>query len=90
MIVIKKGESMNQDKHTDWVKIGPLPGLPYAQMICEVLAKQDIPYSFTQDGLATAYGFSGTNIVGNKAFIWVPPEFAEQARQVVERLIDHI
>ncbi|OGB65643.1 MAG: hypothetical protein A2Y94_06370 [Caldithrix sp. RBG_13_44_9] len=78
------------DKKADWVKIGPLPGLPYAQMICEVLAEQDIPYSLTQDGLATAYGFTGTNLAGNKAFIWVPQEFAEQVQQIIERLIDHI
>jgi hypothetical protein len=78
------------DKNKDWVKIGPLPGLLYAQMICEVLAKQDIPYSLSQDGLATAYGFTGTNIVGNKAFIWVPSEFTEQVQQIIERLINHI
>ena len=79
-----------EDEKTDWIKIGPLPGLPYAQMICEVLAKENIPYSLSQDGLATAYGFTGTNLVGNKAFIWVPSELADQVQQIIERMIDHI
>lgn len=82
---------MNQEnENKNWTKIGPLPGLPYAQMVCEVLSKENIPHSISQDGLATAYGFSGTNIVGNQAFIWVPPEFAEQVKQIIEQLIDHI
>jgi len=73
-----------------WQKIGPLPGMPYAQMISEVLEKNNIPYSLSQDGVATAYGFSGTNLAGNEAFIWVPEEFVDRVREIIEQLIDHI
>jgi hypothetical protein len=73
-----------------WQKIGPLPGMPYAQMISEVLEKKQIPFSLSQDGVATAYGFSGTSLAGNEAFIWVPKEFVEQVKEIIEQLIDHI
>ncbi len=78
------------NKKSDWKKVGPIPGLPYAQMISEVLEKENIPFSLTQDGVATAYGYSGTNLAGNKAFIWVPQEFEERVKEIIERLIDHI
>jgi hypothetical protein len=64
--------------------------MPYAQMISEVLRKMDIPYSLSQDGVATAYGFSGTSLAGNEAFIWVPVEFVDQVQEIIEQLIDHI
>ncbi len=78
---------MSRDK---WVKIGPLPGIIYAEMIAEVLKKKGIPHTVTQDGISTAYGISGTNIAGNEAYILVPPEFEEEVLQIKEMMIDHI
>ncbi|HFE65134.1 hypothetical protein B1H10_04925 [candidate division KSB1 bacterium 4484_188] len=72
------------------VKIGPLPGRNYAEMVAEVLQKKGISVSISQDGVATAYGISGTNLAGNEAYLMVPPEFEEDARQLVEQLLDHI
>jgi hypothetical protein len=74
----------------DWVRIGPLPGILYAEMITEVLKKKNIPFSTSQDGVATAYGFSGTNLAGNEAFIFVPIENEQEVKQIIEQLIDHI
>ncbi|GAB4336273.1 MAG: hypothetical protein Kow0037_17290 [Calditrichia bacterium] len=73
-----------------WVKIGPLPGLNYAEMVTEVLDKEEIPYSLYQDGVSTAIGISGTNLAGNEAFILVPPEFEERVRDLIEGMLDHI
>lgn len=73
-----------------WLKLGPLPGILYVEMISEVLDKKKIPHSTSQDGVATAYGFSGTNLAGNRAFIFVPPEYEEETKKVIEQLIDHI
>ena len=73
-----------------WKKIGPLPGLPYAQMISEVLEKNGIPHSLSQDGVATAYGFTGTNLAGNEAFIFVPAEHVDKVKEIIEQMIDHI
>lgn len=84
---MQKKSKKNKEK---WVKLGPLPGILYAEMISEVLNKKKIPHSISQDGVATAYGFSGTNLAGNKAFIFVPPEYEEETKKVIEQLIDHI
>ncbi len=73
-----------------WIKIGPLPGILYAEMIGEVLKQQDIPFSLSQDGISTAYGYSGTNIAGNVAYIWVPEKYEQKVRQITEQLINHI
>ncbi len=76
--------------HTEgWVKIGPIPGILYAEMIGEVLKDKNIPYSISQDGIATAYLLSGTNITGNEAFIFVPEEFEQATLEIVEQIIDN-
>lgn len=72
------------------VRIGPLPGRNYADMVAEALEKKGIPVTISQDGVATAYGISGTNLAGNEAYLLVPPEFEADARQLVEQLLDHI
>ena len=74
----------------NWKKIGPLPGILYAEMISEVLKKEGIPFMLHQDGVSTAIGISGTNLAGNEAFLLVPEEHEEKVRQVIEQLIDHI
>jgi hypothetical protein len=79
-----------KDDIKKWHKIGPLPGLPYAQMISEVLAKNDIPHSLSQDGVATAYGFTGTSLAGNEAFIYAPEEYVTRIKDIIEQMIDHI
>jgi len=72
------------------VKIGPLPGRNYAEMIGEVLNNREIPHQITQDPVATAYGISGTNLAGNEAFILVPEAFEKEVRAIIEQMIDHI
>lgn len=77
-------------KKQDWIKIGPLPGIIYAEMIAEVLKSKNIPHTLKQDGVATAYGISGTSLAGNEAYIFVPEEFVEDVQRIKEQLIDHI
>jgi hypothetical protein len=79
-----------QIKSENWVKIGPLPGVLYAEMISEVLGKESIPFLITQDGVSTAYGIAGTNIAGNQAYIFVPREHENEVRKIIEQMIDHI
>jgi hypothetical protein len=80
----------NSEDIKKWKKIGPLPGLPYAQMISEVLEKNQIPHSLSQDGVATAYGFTGTSLAGNEAFIFAPEEYVDRIKEIIEQMIDHI
>ncbi len=77
----------NLDKET-WKKIGPLPGILYAEMVAEVLKDENIPYSIVQDGIATAYLLAGTNITGNQAFIFVPEKFEERTLEIIDRIIE--
>jgi hypothetical protein len=80
----------NPEDIKKWKKIGPLPGLLYAQMISEVLEKNQIPHSLSQDGVATAYGFTGTSLAGNEAFIFAPEKYVDRIKEIIEQLIDHI
>ncbi|MEJ2050495.1 MAG: hypothetical protein P8Y60_11785 [Calditrichota bacterium] len=79
-----------QIKSENWVKVGPLPGILYAEMISEVLDKENIPFLITQDGVSTAYGIAGTNIAGNQAYIFVPRAHENEVRKIIEQMIDHI
>ena len=79
-----------KEKPKNWKKVGPLPGILYAEMVGEVLKREDIPFSLSQDGVATAYGFSGTHLAGNQAFIWVPEEYVAKVKEIIEQMIDHI
>ncbi len=78
-----------QDKF-NWKKIGPLPGLLYAEMVSEVLKRENIPFQISQDGVATAYGFTGTHLAGNEAFLLVPEEHEEKVKEIIEQMIDHL
>lgn len=78
---------MKKDK---FIKIGPLPGLNYTEMVTEVLKEKGIPFSISQDGVSTAYGISGTNLAGHETFLHVPEEFKGQVKEIINRLIDHI
>lgn len=75
-------------KDTKWKKIGPFPGIVYAEMVAEVLRQQNIPFYVTQDGVSATYGVHGTSIVGNKAFLFVPEEFYEAVLEIVEGMAD--
>lgn len=77
-------------KKETWKKIGPLPGILYAEMISEVLKRRDIPHTIKQDGVSTAYGISGTSLAGNEAYILVPEEFLEEVNSIKNQMIDHI
>ncbi len=79
-----------KEQHKNWKKVGPLPGLLYAEMVGEVLKRKKIPFSVSQDGVATAYGFTGTHLAGNEAFIWVPENYVDRVKEIIEQMIDHI
>ncbi len=80
----------NKSDENKWIKIGPLPGILYAEMVAEVLKEKEIPFNISQDGIATAYGFAGTNLAGNQAFIYVPEEFEEEVQSILDQMIDSI
>ena len=75
-------------KKIKWKKIGPIPGRPFAEMIGEILQEREVPYEILMDGIATAYGFSGVNLVGNEVFLLVPPEYEQEVQELVDRILN--
>ena len=73
---------------TAWKKLGPLPGILYAEMVGEVLKEKEIPYYLSQDWFSSAYGIKGTSAVGNKAFIFVPDDYYEEVSDIVKGMFD--
>ncbi|NOX38279.1 MAG: DUF2007 domain-containing protein [Calditrichaeota bacterium] len=71
-------------------KIGPLPSLNYAEMISEVLKKENIPHLIKNAGITAALNISGESLAGNMIFILVPKSHYAQALQIIESMIDHI
>lgn len=75
--------------HDDtWKKIGPLPGILYAEMVGEVLKEKEIPYYLSQDWFSSAYGIKGTSVAGDKAFIFVPEPFFEEVSHIIKGMFD--
>lgn len=75
-------------KDVAWKKVGPLPGVLYAEMVGEVLKEQEIPYYISSDWFSVAYGIRGTSAVGDSAFIFVPEEFYEQVNHILEGMFE--
>ncbi len=71
-------------------KIGPLPGINYAEMISEVLKKEGIPHLIKNAGITAALNISGESLAGNMIYILVPETHFPQARRIIETMIDHI
>ncbi len=72
---------------TAWKKVGPLPGLLYAEMVGEVLKEQEIPYFLSQDWFSAAHGIKATNAVGNSAFLFVPEVHFEEVSHIVKGMV---
>lgn len=73
-----------------WVAVHPLPGSLYAEMVKEVLERRGIPCLLKSDALSSAYGAKGTALPGMEARILVPEERAEEAREILFQMLDHI
>ncbi len=71
------------------VKIGPLPGPIYAEMVAEALRKEDIPVHIINDALASAYGIKGATHLSDGVFLLVPRKHEARAREIITRIVDH-
>lgn len=73
-----------------WVALHPLPGPLYAEMVKEVLDRRGIPCIIQSDVLSSAYGAKGATLPGMQSRILVPEDRAEEARQLLFQMLDHI
>ena len=75
-------------KENQWKKVGPLPGILYAEMVGEVLKEKEIPYHLSQDWFTSAYGIHGVSAVGNFAYIFVPAEYYDEVYDIIKGMFD--
>ncbi len=71
------------------VKIGPLLGPIYAEMIAEALRKENIPVHVLNDALASAYGIKSATHLSDGVYLLVPTEHENRAREIMNIIIDH-
>ena len=74
----------------EWVKLHPLPGTIYAEMVKDVLDQHEIPNLLIKDFLASAYGASGTTSGVTDSLLLVPKQFHEEASRILHEMLDHI
>ena len=70
-----------------WVALPPVKGDIYADMVEEVLNKRNIPHFTKSDWFTTAYSLSGANYLGARSVIFVPEQYLEEGRQLIEELL---
>ena len=74
-------------ERADWIKLAPLSGVLYAEMLSEILKSEDIPNYIAQDWVSGSYGVKAATAVGNVAHIFVPPSKLEEARRIQEHFL---
>ncbi len=74
-------------ERADWIKLAPLSGVLYAEMLSEILKSEDIPNYIAQDWVSGGYGVKAATAVGNVAHIFVPPQHEKEALRIQEHFL---
>jgi len=74
----------------DWVPLRGVPGKTYAEMVTEILDKEEIPNYIKSDPLSTAYLTAGASMLSGNAIIYVPEKNKEKAEDILLQILDHI
>ena len=74
----------------EWVPLRGVPGKTYAEMVTEVLDKEEIPNYIKSDAVSTAYLTTGTSMITGNAIIYVPEKNKEKAEEILLQILDHI
>ncbi|MBC8400119.1 MAG: DUF2007 domain-containing protein [Candidatus Marinimicrobia bacterium] len=75
-------------EEVNWVEVGDLTGRVYAEMVMEILNKNDIPNYVKSDWLTAIRGISGTGSTTSVITLYVPEDNLEAAKAIVSDLID--
>ncbi|RMI03511.1 MAG: hypothetical protein D6681_09790 [Calditrichaeota bacterium] len=68
----------------DWKKIGPFPGLLYAEMVGEVLKERGIPFYLSRQWFSLAYGAVAESPLHHSTFMFVPAAYHEVVANLVK------
>ena len=71
-------------KEISWIKLGPVLGNIFAEMIADILSQNKIPHYLKADFLTSALGIQTGNMIGSKVLVFVPKEFQEQTNKIIE------
>ena len=74
----------------EWVPLRGVPGKTYAEMVTEILDKEEIPNYTKSDSLSTAFLTSGTSAISGNAIIFVQEKNREKAEEILFQILDHI
>ncbi|OQX86918.1 hypothetical protein B6D60_05155 [candidate division KSB1 bacterium 4484_87] len=74
----------------NWVAMRDLPGNVYAEMVKEVLDKENIPCYIKADSVTATLATSSASMAGASATIYVPEKFLSKAEKILFDMMDHI
>ncbi len=86
-------ESLPEDEMEadfNWVPLRGVPGKIHAEMVTEILDKEEIPNYIKSDALSTAFLASGVSTISGNATIYVPEKHREKAEERLFQILDHI
>jgi len=75
-------------REVEWVQLRFLESPLYAEMVKEVLDNEGIPNYLSFDFIAASFSIRGASLVGESGKLFVPKEFAKQAQDIVDPLIN--
>lgn len=70
-----------------WVKLQPVTGQVYAEMVSEVLDKQNIPNYIKADWVESAFNISAVNLPGTLVTIYVPEDNQKEAEEILNNIV---
>lgn len=79
-----------QEDEFDWVPLKGVPGKTYAEMVTEILDREEIPNYIKSDPLSTAYLTAGASTLIGNTVIYVPEKNREKAEDILFQILDHI
>ncbi|MDW7682134.1 MAG: hypothetical protein SCK70_16345 [bacterium] len=74
----------------NWVALRDLPGSIYAEMVKEVLDKQNIPNFIQSDATSATLLTRVVSSAGASSIIYVPKKHYQKCRQILLDMMDHI
>lgn len=77
-------------KEVEWVALRDVSSPIYAEMIKEVLDREQIPNYLSFDFMSSTFSLRGASLVGESGKLFVPKEFEEQATEIVASMMDNI
>lgn len=80
----------NTHEEIRWVPLHELPGTTYAEMVKEVLERENIPCYIRSDFLSVVYNIKSVSTTGSKAIIYVPEKYKERAEEILTGMFNHI